>query len=147
MPHPPSMPDAPNNFVQQLLAARSGSPDALAWLLENYRTYLLRIANEELDADLRPAPMPGEHTRAICAEILQMPAREIDELIAAGAREITLDLTDVQMLDSRGIGLLIAAHNTLLKKGGRLTVVHASPEILELLRTMRIHQHFSVSGS
>jgi RNA polymerase sigma-70 factor (ECF subfamily) len=48
------MPDAPENFVQQLLAARSGSPDALAWLLENCRPYLLRIANEELDADLRP---------------------------------------------------------------------------------------------
>jgi anti-anti-sigma factor len=69
------------------------------------------------------------------------------QLIAAGAREITLDLTDVQMLDSRGIGLLIAAHNSLRQKGGRLAVVHASPEILELLRTMRIHQHFSVSGS
>jgi crotonobetainyl-CoA:carnitine CoA-transferase CaiB-like acyl-CoA transferase len=37
------------------------------------------------DADLRPAPMPGEHTRAICADVLAMPAGEIDELIAAGA--------------------------------------------------------------
>jgi crotonobetainyl-CoA:carnitine CoA-transferase CaiB-like acyl-CoA transferase len=37
------------------------------------------------DADLRPAPMPGEHTRAICAEVLEMPAGEIDELITAGA--------------------------------------------------------------
>jgi RNA polymerase sigma-70 factor (ECF subfamily) len=47
------MPDAPENFIQQLLAARGGSPDELAWLLENCRPYLLRIANEELDADLR----------------------------------------------------------------------------------------------
>lgn len=37
------------------------------------------------DADLRPAPMPGEHTRAICAELLDMPAGEIDQLITAGA--------------------------------------------------------------
>jgi crotonobetainyl-CoA:carnitine CoA-transferase CaiB-like acyl-CoA transferase len=37
------------------------------------------------DADLRPAPMPGEHTRAICAEVLEMPAGAIDELITAGA--------------------------------------------------------------
>src|SRR6185437_10192427 len=34
--------------------ARNGSPDALAWLLENCRPYLLLIANEELDTDLRP---------------------------------------------------------------------------------------------
>jgi crotonobetainyl-CoA:carnitine CoA-transferase CaiB-like acyl-CoA transferase len=37
------------------------------------------------DAELRPAPMPGEHTRAICAEVLGMRAGEIDELITAGA--------------------------------------------------------------
>lgn len=53
MPPSPSTPDAPQDFARQLLAARSGSPDALAWLLENCRPYLLRVANEELDADLR----------------------------------------------------------------------------------------------
>lgn len=54
MPHPPSMPGASGNFMQQLLAARNGSAEALAWLLENCRPYLLLIANEELDVDLRP---------------------------------------------------------------------------------------------
>jgi anti-anti-sigma regulatory factor len=49
-------------------------------------------------------------------------------------------------MDSRGIGLLISAHNSLRKVGGTLAVVHASKDILELLHTMRIHQHFSVSG-
>lgn len=54
MPHPPPKPDAPKDILQQLLAARGGSPEALALLLEQCRPYLLRIANEELDADLRP---------------------------------------------------------------------------------------------
>lgn len=54
MPHPPSTPNESADFMQQLLAARAGSPEALAWLLENCRPYLLLIANEELDADLRP---------------------------------------------------------------------------------------------
>jgi anti-anti-sigma regulatory factor len=49
--------------------------------------------------------------------------------------------------DSTGIGLLIAAHNSLRKVGGKLPVIHASPDILELFQTMRIHQHFSVSGA
>src|SRR5262245_40219273 len=54
MPHTPPTPGAPKSLVQQLLAARRGSPEAVAWLLENCRPYLLLVANEDLDADLRP---------------------------------------------------------------------------------------------
>jgi crotonobetainyl-CoA:carnitine CoA-transferase CaiB-like acyl-CoA transferase len=36
-------------------------------------------------AELRPAPMPGEHTREICQKVLALDADEIDRLIAEGA--------------------------------------------------------------
>jgi len=68
------------------------------------------------------------------------------EMVSAGKVHVTVDLSDTQMVDSAGIGLLISAHNSLKKAGGELTVIHASKEILELFRTMRIHQHFRVSG-
>ncbi|MEH3142330.1 MAG: CoA transferase [Mycobacterium kyogaense] len=35
-------------------------------------------------APLRPAPMPGEHTREICTRVLGLTAERIDALIAAG---------------------------------------------------------------
>ncbi|MGX9792012.1 CoA transferase [Mycobacterium sp. MMS18-G62] len=35
-------------------------------------------------AELRPAPMPGEHTREICQKVLAMDAEEIDRLVADG---------------------------------------------------------------
>lgn len=35
-------------------------------------------------AELRPAPMPGEHTREICQKLLALDAAEIDRLIADG---------------------------------------------------------------
>ena len=35
-------------------------------------------------AELRPAPMPGEHTREICQKLLAMDADEIDRLISEG---------------------------------------------------------------
>jgi crotonobetainyl-CoA:carnitine CoA-transferase CaiB-like acyl-CoA transferase len=41
----------------------------------------LRIA----PAELRPAPMPGEHTREICQKLLALDADEIERLIAEGA--------------------------------------------------------------
>jgi anti-anti-sigma factor len=79
----------------------------------------------------------------------QLPALRIQlrEMVAAGAQHLTLDLADVRMVDSSGIGLLISAHNSLKKAGGTLSVINASKDILELFQTMRIHQHFSVSGS
>jgi crotonobetainyl-CoA:carnitine CoA-transferase CaiB-like acyl-CoA transferase len=36
-------------------------------------------------AELRPAPMPGEHTREVCHKVLGMDAAQIDKLIADGA--------------------------------------------------------------
>ena len=71
---------------------------------------------------------------------------KLQEMLGAGTVHLTLDLAGAQMVDSAGIGLLISAHNSLKKAGGELTVVHASKDILDLFRTMRIHQHFSVSG-
>jgi crotonobetainyl-CoA:carnitine CoA-transferase CaiB-like acyl-CoA transferase len=35
-------------------------------------------------AELRPAPMPGEHTREICQKLLNLDTEEIDRLIADG---------------------------------------------------------------
>jgi anti-anti-sigma factor len=67
-------------------------------------------------------------------------------IVGDGVQELVVDLTHAQMVDSSGIGLLLSAHNSLCRTGGRLAVIHASPEILDLFMTMRIHQHFSVSG-
>src|SRR3954447_24161058 len=67
------------------------------------------------------------------------------ETLASGVLEMTIDFSGVEMVDSTGLGLLISAHNSISKAGGRLAVIHASDEILELFRSMRIHQHFSVS--
>ena len=68
-------------------------------------------------------------------------------VVEEGIRELVVDLAEIHMVDSSGIGLLISAYNSLRKTGGSLVVIHASAEILELLQTMRMHQHFSISGN
>jgi anti-anti-sigma factor len=67
------------------------------------------------------------------------------DLLQDGVRELVLDLSEARMVDSSGIGLLMAAHNSLEKVGGTLTVVHASPEIRELFTAMRLNQHLTVA--
>lgn len=71
----------------------------------------------------------------------------LTEMVKSGVLHLTLDLAEVRLIDSTGIGLLIAAHNSLRRNGGNFAVIHASRDILELFHAMRIHQHFSVSGN
>jgi anti-anti-sigma factor len=80
---------------------------------------------------------------------LRLPALRLRlrEMVASGTLHLTLDLAGVKMVDSAGLGLLISAHNSLKKAGGDLTVTHASQDILDLMRTMRMNQHFSISGN
>ncbi len=71
---------------------------------------------------------------------------ELRDLVGTGVRRLVVDMTNVQMVDSAGLGLLIAAHNSLKKVGGEMTVIQASSDILELLTTLRMNQHFKIEG-
>ena len=94
---------------------------------------------EENRAVIHPA---GDVVAASVGELRQV----MQGMFGEGVREIVVDFSNVRMLDSRGIGLLISAHNSLSKEGGTFAVTHASKEVFDLLRTMRIHQHFSISS-
>ena len=89
---------------------------------------------------LQPA---GDVVAAVVPELREV----LRGAVAEGAREMVWDLSNVKMLDSAGIGLLISAYNSIRKLGGSLRVIRASGEIVELLRAMRIHQHISVAGA
>ncbi len=58
---------------------------------------------------------------------------------------LAIDLSGAAMIDSMGIGLLIAAHNSLGKKGEKLRLLRPSKDILSLFRTMRLDKHFIIS--
>jgi anti-anti-sigma factor len=101
--------------------------------------------NDEM-ASQGPAASVVQPAGDLVAARLPALRSTLREMVGSGTLHLTVDLTDVQAVDSAGIGLLISAHNSLKKAGGDLAVIHASKDILELFRTMRIHQHFSVSG-
>jgi anti-anti-sigma factor len=96
------------------------------------------ITWKERDALVQPA---GNVVAALVPELRSA----LRGALANGVREMIIDFAHVEMVDSTGLGLLISAHNSICKAGGRLAVIHASKEILDLFRSMRIHQHFSVS--
>ena len=58
---------------------------------------------------------------------------------------LVLDLAEVSYVDSIGIGLLVATHNTLKKKNSALGLANVSEDIRKLLNMMRLDQHFKIT--
>lgn len=58
---------------------------------------------------------------------------------------LTIDLDGVEMVDSIGIGVIIAAHNSLQKQGKALRIINTGKEIFDLFSAMRLDKHFSIS--
>ena len=71
--------------------------------------------------------------------------QELKNLVSEGTEELIVDLTGVDIIDSTGLGLLIAAHNSLKKTGGKLVVTNTTADIRELFKCMRLDKHFTVS--
>ncbi len=72
---------------------------------------------------------------------------ELHTLIQKMPGEITIDLTNVKIVDSIGIGVLIAAHNALSRFEGKLIVINATPNICRLFTTMRLDRRFAVESA
>lgn len=83
----------------------------------------------------------------IVASTASQVRKELKELVQAGVTNLTIDLRNVHLLDSTGIGCLVAAHNSLKKSGGKLHVAMASHDLYELFRSMRLDRHFTIHAN
>ncbi len=84
-------------------------------------------------AELRVTP--GAKLTAVEAPELQAALKRE---IADGARNLEFDMQDTVSLDSTGIGLLVAAGNSLAAVQGGLRLTNVSDDIYKLLRSMRL---------
>lgn len=58
---------------------------------------------------------------------------------------LVFDFSHISLVDSSGIGLLIAAYNSLSKTGGSIQVINANTQITELLTSMRLSERFNMN--
>jgi anti-anti-sigma factor len=80
----------------------------------------------------------------IVASMAEEFKAELLKSVKEGVKELTADLAGVGMVDSVGLGVLIAAHNSLQKNDGVFTVINASEDIYKLFKVMRLDRHFEV---
>lgn len=64
--------------------------------------------------------------------------QQIDDLLAAGARKIAINLSKVPFVDSTGIGALVNAHTAVQAAGGKCKVFSVHPHVTKVLAMTRV---------
>jgi anti-anti-sigma factor len=99
-------------------------------------------ANIERDgASLRVALQGG----LMATEAMQLRPQLLQAL-TGDVKGVVFDLTECDLIDSSGIGLLVATHNSLAKAGGQLTLTGVSEQLRALFRAMRLDRRFAIEG-
>jgi len=84
---------------------------------------------------------PGNDIVASMAEDFR---KKLLKLVEKGIKNLSIDLAGVEIVDSVGLGVLIAANNSLKNAEGKLTISNVSEDIYKLFRTLRVDQYFEV---
>ena len=72
--------------------------------------------------------------------------QELLELVESGVHTLTIDLNNVDIIDSKGLSVFIVCHKTLSEKGGSLNVLTDNKDFQQLFHVMRLDEHFKVSS-
>lgn len=69
---------------------------------------------------------------------------ELLDLIHSGMTTLVFDTARVSLIDSTGLGVLIAAHNQLKSSKGHLRLVNVGSEVMRMLHLMNLHRDFDM---
>jgi anti-sigma B factor antagonist len=96
--------------------------------------------NTYVDADHTVLAVAGE------LDVYTAPAlrTEIGDRLASGQNRLVIDLTDVEFVDSTGLGILVAGLTASRDAGGDLALVCSRPSLLKLLKITGLDEVFAV---
>ena len=68
----------------------------------------------------------------------------VDELIRGNRRKVVFDLSELNYVDSMGVGILVVCSGKLTRAGGELRMASLQPRIAELMKITKLDQIFRV---
>lgn len=71
---------------------------------------------------------------------------QVDELIASGVRRVIVNCQNVEFIDSTGLAWLLTCARELIERGGMLSLVGASAQVVRFLQIARLIDVFHVSA-
>ncbi len=84
---------------------------------------------------------PGQD---VVTPVIKDLQRELQEVVAEKPAELVIDLEGVEFVDSTGLGLFIAAYNSLKQNQGRVTIINAKGNVLDVLLTTHLNRIFNI---
>jgi anti-sigma B factor antagonist len=82
--------------------------------------------------------------KIILGEATQTLRHTINDLLVNGGHKIVLNLTDVNYIDSSGIGELVRTYTTVTREGKQLRLLNLTSKIRELLVITKLLTVFQV---
>jgi anti-sigma B factor antagonist len=70
----------------------------------------------------------------------------VQHLLARGNTKVILNLSEVEHIDSAGLGELVRSHTSLRKAGGQLKLLNPSAKIREMLQMSMLHKVFDLQN-
>jgi len=101
---------------------------------------ILRMTNKEVNG-VSVVTLDG---RIILGEESHFLREKLKSLIAEGKKKIVLNMTDVNHIDSAGLGILVAAHVTAKNQGASIRLCHLGKKFHEVMQMTRILTIFDV---
>lgn len=84
---------------------------------------------------------PGKSITAAKANDIE---KKLIKIAEQKIKNLVLDFSKVEIMDTVGLGIILAAHNTMKNLEGSLELINVSEELSALLETMRLDQHFNI---
>src|ERR1700722_20018615 len=103
----------------------------------------LKITGREVDG-VEVLALEG---RIVLGEETVTLREKVDALLASGKKKIVLDLKNVTMIDSSGLGALVSVHSSAKSSGTTLRPLTLGSRTSELLQLTRLVTVFDVSDS
>ncbi len=84
---------------------------------------------------------PGKSITAAKANDIKKKLTKVTE---QKIKDLVLDFDKVEDMDTVGLGIILAAHNTMKNLEGSFELINVSKEFSTLFETMRLDRHFKI---
>ncbi|MBK1618187.1 hypothetical protein CKO42_06965 [Lamprobacter modestohalophilus] len=74
----------------------------------------------------------------LTAAVVPVLQRRLRDALTTNGANLVVDLEQIQVIDAAGIGLLIAAKNSVAEQQGQLRLINVPVPVYNLLKTMRL---------
>lgn len=92
------------------------------------------------------AHVTAEKVGARESQIIEQELRSAAESVPARRWRIVMDLTDVTMLASMGLGMLVSMHKLCAAQGGKLVVCGLRDDIVQLMKITHLDRILKIAA-